>query len=545
MLNVQTEHLENHTARLTVEVDPERLEQAMRQTARKIAKKGRIPGFRPGKAPYNIILNMYGREFVLSETIETLGNEIYREALDESGIEPYAPGALEDVNEEDGLKLVFVVPKRPEIDLGDYRDIRVEYEVAEVTDEMVDRAMENLRQGQAVLEPAERPAKMGDQVTFSHIEVVMLADENADDDDGDEAGDVEEASEDAETTGADEAEASAETAEESGEASEDVSEDADDAEEDIDEDDGDHVLIHQHGYDRVLREDDDDLFPGFSALVVGMSAGDEKTFTIDVPEDYDTEAVAGRTLRCDVHLEKVQSRTVPDWSDDLAKRIGQDEVETMLELRMKVREELQQEAERIADQQVLEEAIENLIEGATMHYPEDVVEDYLDDLLEEIDQNMRQQGLPLAEYLKITGRTEEDVRGEYRERAVWRAERALGLGELVRREELGVTDEDVEAEIDRISQMWGGEDASRFRQYLATDQSRSNISNQMISDRVLGRLVAIAKGENPPIGPDQPEPEAEQAEAPASEPEAENVIETVEEDAAAPEAVDEQTDISN
>ena len=216
-------------------------------------------------------------------------------------------------------------------------------------------------------------------------------------------------------------------------------------------------------------------------------------------------------------------------------------------LRIKVREELQQEAERLADQRVLEEALQRLVSGATMHYPDEVVEDYLDDLLEEIDQNMRQQGLPLKEYLTIAGRTEEDLRSEYRERAVWRAERALGLGELVRREELGVTPEDVEAEIDRISQMWGGEDASRFRQYLATDQSRNNISNQLVSDRVLGRLVAIAKGENPPVGPDQPEPETEPEAEPAgaAEDTEEDVVETAEASAAEPEAVDEQTDIAD
>ena len=124
------------------------------------------------------------------------------------------------------------------------------------------------------------------------------------------------------------------------------------------------------------------------------------------------------------------------------------------------------------------------------------------------------------------------------------------MGELVRREELGVTPEDVEAEIDRISQMWGGEDASRFRQYLATDQSRNNISNQLVSDRVLGRLVAIAKGENPPVGPDQPEPAAESQAEPAgaaedTEDTAEDVVETAEASAAEPEAVDEQTDIAD
>jgi len=528
MLNVQTEHLENHTARLTVEVDPERLEQAMRQTARRIAQKGRIPGFRPGKAPYNIVLNLYGREYILSETLESLGNEIYSEALDSAEIEPYAPGALENIDEENGLKLIFVVPKRPEVDLGNYRDIRVDYEVPEITDQLVDRAMEDLRQSQALLEPADRPAQLGDQVTFSHIEVVMLDEEDED----------EELEDDAEVDNEDSAEPMDD--------SKDEAEDDVDDEEDEDDESEERVLIHQHGYDRVLRDDADDLFPGFSAQIVGLSAGDEKTFTLQVPADYDTEFLAGKTLRCDVHVEKVQSRLVPEWSDDLAKRIGQDEIETILELRMKVREELQQEAERRADQRVLEQAIEKLVEGATMRYPEELVDDYLDDLLEEIDQNMRQQGLSLKDYLTITGRKEEDLRSEYRERAVWRAKRALALGELVHREELDVTDEDVEQEIDRISQMWGDDDAGRFKQFLMTERSRRNVSNQLVSDRVLGRLVAIAKGENPPLGPDrQPASEPEQA-GQAEEATDEILTPAAEESMAAPQAeIDGETDISD
>ncbi|NDJ76834.1 MAG: trigger factor family protein, partial [Chloroflexi bacterium] len=186
MLDIQTEHLENHTTRLTVTVDDERVQKAMRQAARQIAKKARIPGFRPGKAPFNVVLNLYGPDYVLNEALDKLGNDVYREALDAAELEPYAPGSLEKVDPEteSGLQLTFIVPKVPTVELGDYRDIRLEQEVEEITDEMVNDAMESLREGQAVIEPVERPIAIGDQVVLEHFEIVLVPQDG--DEDGDE-----------------------------------------------------------------------------------------------------------------------------------------------------------------------------------------------------------------------------------------------------------------------------------------------------------------------------------------------------------------------
>lgn len=496
-MNIQTEHLDNHTARLTVEVDPERVETALRAAARRIAKKGRIPGFRPGKAPLNVVMNMFGRDYILSEALDDLGGEIYREALEQAEIAPYAPGNLEDFNQEDGLKLTFIVPKQPTVELGEYRAIRVPLEVPEVTDEMVEDAMEGLREGKAVVEEVERPAQMGDLVTFSHIEVVVEGDEA-------EAEDVTEAAEDAS--------AEAEQAEDEAAANDGAD---DEAEAEADEhthhehDDDAWVLMHQHDYRRVLREDDQDLFPGFSQELVGLSAGDEKVFTLTLPDDFDDEDIAGKTLRIEAFVDKVQSRLVADWSDALAESISDGEFKTILELRVDVRRRLVEMMEAEAENELLEKALDALVESATIHYPPELVDEYIDVLLNELDQNMRRSGLTLEDYMKISGQTREMLAEQYRERAIWRAERALALGELVRREQVGVSEDDLNAEIDRLSQQLGGEQAAQIRQFLASGASRSDISTRMVSDRALARLAAIAKGENPPIGAEPAAPEAE------------------------------------
>jgi trigger factor len=500
MLNVQTEHLENHTARLTVEVDAERLDKALHQAARKLSKKGRIPGFRPGKAPFNVVMNMYGHEYVLAEALDDLGNEIYREALDAAEIQPYAPGSLDQV-EEEGHKLVFVVPKRPTVDLGDYREIRVDYEVPEVTDDMVNRAMEELRQNQALLEPADRPAKLTDQVTLSHIFVTALpgsAEEEAESAE-DEAG--EEAAAASSAQGEVDTETNEDTAGEADLAGDDEAGDEAGETDASDDEDLERVVLHEHNFDRVLTDDEYDLFPGFSAQLVGLSAGDDKQFVLEIPDDYDDEELAGHALRVELRVEKVQARTVPDWSDALAKRISQDKVESILELRVDTRKNLQQTAENLADRQLAVEALDELVERATISYPEEFLQDYITDLLTDLEQNvLRQQGLTLKDYLRITGQTEENLRQNYRASGIKRAERSLALGELVRREQLDASDEDIDSEIDRIVASIGGEQSSRFRQFLSTQQSRSNIGADLVTSRAMERLAAIAKGENPPIG---------------------------------------------
>lgn len=115
---MQIEHLENHTARLTVDVPEERFAAAMQRAAKRLAAKVNIPGFRKGKAPFAVVVNYVGQQAVMDEALEDLGNEIYRESLQAANLQPYTTGSLEDVKTEPSLQLIFSVPKAPEVDLA-------------------------------------------------------------------------------------------------------------------------------------------------------------------------------------------------------------------------------------------------------------------------------------------------------------------------------------------------------------------------------------------------------------------------------------------
>jgi len=164
-LKVTTERLPDCEVRLTVEIDPERIEKSLRQTTRKLSRRMRIPGFRPGKAPYNVILRRVGREALLEEVVEIEGQGWYEEALEEAKLEPYDQAKLE-VSSHDPLVMTFTLPVAPVVDLGEYQDLRLDWEPPEVSDEDEEKELARLQQENASLEPIERPAELEDVATL-------------------------------------------------------------------------------------------------------------------------------------------------------------------------------------------------------------------------------------------------------------------------------------------------------------------------------------------------------------------------------------------
>jgi trigger factor len=160
-LKVTTEPLEPCQLRLTIDVDEDRTQQAMRRVARQISRQVNIPGFRKGKAPYELIVQRFGEETVRREAAEDVVEAVYREAMEQEAVESYAPGTLEEI-ELDPLSFTFTIPLPPVIDLGDYRDYRLKPRKVRVYKKEVQEALAEIREQNAVLDPVERPADVDD-----------------------------------------------------------------------------------------------------------------------------------------------------------------------------------------------------------------------------------------------------------------------------------------------------------------------------------------------------------------------------------------------
>lgn len=163
MFEVNKELLESHEAELNVVVEEATVEEAKRRAAREISRHVNIPGFRRGKAPYSKVVQYVGESAVIQEAAESLLDRHYSEILDLAEISPYGPGEFVDMSTSP-LTFIIRVPLEPEVNLGDYTEIREDWEDVTVSDEEIDQVLDQVRNEHAVLEPVERPAELGDEV---------------------------------------------------------------------------------------------------------------------------------------------------------------------------------------------------------------------------------------------------------------------------------------------------------------------------------------------------------------------------------------------
>jgi trigger factor len=451
-LKVTRTDLDERQVELKIEVDPKRVEDALRVQARRISREYNIPGFRRGKAPYRTIVQRFGREALLQQALEDLGQEIYKEALESEELEPYSAGSLEDM-QLDPLVLTMRVPLQPVVDLGDYRELRLEPPVVSVDEEEIAAELEELRLDNVILEPAgERPAALGDVVAL----------------------DVE--------------------AEVDGES-----------------------FISEDDYDLMLDVEDTSFTTGFVEQIVGLTAGEEKSFTLALPED---EGEAEYSVK----LLAIMNRILPELDDDLARTVG--DFDTLEELRQDIHDNLLEQAQRQAEREYTESVIEALVDQSQVEYPPDLVEDQLDDMLEDLKNRLQGQGISFDDYLKLTGQAEEAFRESNRPAAEKSARRGLVMSELARAEELGVEEGEIDQRIADMAATFGGEQNQQLLQLLSAPENLRSVVNNLLTDKVVERLLAIARGEAPPLEQEaDKEPEQDAAQDEPEEPAAEETVE--------------------
>ena len=433
-----TERLPDCMVKLTVEVEPKRVQKSLRRVAQKVARQTRIPGFRPGKAPLKVIVRRFGQEALLQQVVDENGQDWYEEALEGTELEPYGQAQLE-VSSYEPLVMTFNVPVEPVVELGEYHDIRLEWEEPTVSDEAVEDELARRQQEHATLEPQDHPAELEDMVTLDVQGYI-----------------------------------------------------------------GDEQVVDLEKRAVTLNPDIDYPVAGFAEKIVGLSAEEDREFTLTYPEDHPNAAWAGKEARFQVHMHSLKTWVTPELDDELAKTAG--DFETLEEWRASVREELETQTLNRAEQEYTNNAVEALVEQAQIEFPTVLVEQEMDQMLQEIDQSLKQRGLGLENYLVMTGQSKEKYRESLREQAHKRVKGNLALGALIKAENLQVSEKEIDDEIEQILESLG-DSADDLRQLFSAEAARNSTRGNLLTRAALDTLKAIAKGEYQPPPPPEPKEE--------------------------------------
>lgn len=455
-LKIESQSRDDHQVKLVVEFENEIFEAAKHQAARKLAGRIKIPGFRPGKAPYAIVLRQVGEPALAEEAIEIIIKEQYPKIIEESGIHPYSFGQLENIQKTDPLTLEFAVPLDPEVKLGDYSSMHRPYEPKPVGEDEIEEVLDNLRDRHAVLEPVDRTAGEGDVVT------VNLAGERLNPDEGQDA-----------------------------------------------------TLIPKNSYQFLVRptakpNEDEWPFPGFSSYLIGMAAGDETNITHIFPEDYLYESLRDATARYSLKVEDVKSRQVPELDDDFAKTIG--EYVDLAALISDIRQGLEQQATQDYNDQYDEAVFEELIAQSTIKYPPQMLELEQNNIIDNLKHRLEQQGTDFDLYLKTRNLDLDGLKEEARPVAEKRIERSLILLEISRLENIQVSEEELQTEtvhmLQSLNQSLSPEEARRLTDKRIMDNLVGNVMLDLLQKQSLERLRGIVSGSYHPEETVEPAVEA-------------------------------------
>ena len=440
-MKIEKELLDDHQVKLTVEMDADLFESAKHRAARQIAKRIKIPGFRPGKAPYGVVLRTVGEGQVVESALEILVEEQYSEVIKQAEITPYGPGKLENVPELEPPTFEFIIPLDAEVILGDYKSIRIPHEIPETTEEDIKKALDEIRERNAVRETVERPAQIGDTV-FVRVSGNRM--------DGEEV--------------------------------------------------SDSIVLEERFSSSVIREEeqqDEFPFPGFSKELIGLNAEDQVKIRHQFPEDYKEEDLQGVEVEYSVVVTNIQSMTLPELDDDFAKEAS--EYETLEAWKDSLKEELQENAETSYDAEYVDQIMEKIIADSTIKYPPQMVESEANEMLRGLEYRLSQQGMTKELYLQVRGMDEEALFEELKPMAEERLKRDLALFEVSKQEEIEIDQQRVQSEtfrtIDAISSQMSPNEAKKLTKSRFIPNLMSNITVDLTTQKTLDFLRAIAKGE--------------------------------------------------
>ncbi|HEX8720619.1 MAG TPA: trigger factor [Pyrinomonadaceae bacterium] len=423
---------------IRIEIEAADVRAEFERVTQEYSRNVTVPGFRKGHAPAGVVRTRY-RKDIAGDVLKRLVPEAVEQAIEESGLQVIGQPDVHLDNEQidplgrEPITLHAHVEVMPDLDLGEYKGIEAARRTRPVTDEEIGRVIENLREASASLQPVEdRAAEEGDTVT-ADIQGRYL----------------------------------------------DPPED-----EDVNVSDVDVVL----GGEGVL--------PEFTEALTGTRPDEVKTFTVKYPEDFgprpqegeERKGLAGKTIEYTATVTAVRRKEVPALDDEWVKSLGEEEVETVEQLRARVRENLEKSAQHESEHRLRDEVLGRLIERHRFEVPETIVSYQANQILQSMVRDMLQRGMdPRGQDINweamrdlVRDRAGDDVRG------------SMLLERVAEAEKIEVSREEVEAEIQSIAE-GSRQSVEQVRAALTKQGGERSIADRLRNRKALDFLVQHAQ----------------------------------------------------
>ncbi|MGM0920965.1 MAG: trigger factor [Bacillota bacterium] len=390
-MSAKWEKLEGNQGVLTVEVDAETFSKALDEAFKKVSKQVNIPGFRKGKVPRGMFEQRFGVESLYQDALDIILPEVYPQAVEEAGIDPI---------------------DRPEIDV-----------------EQIEKGKNLIFTAKVVVKPE---VKLGE---YKGLEVEKM---NAE---------VSEEDVDAEIKTLQERHAELVVKEEGA------------------VENGDTVVIDFEGFvdgeafeggtaeNYTLEIGSGSFIPGFEDQLVGLEAGGEKDVEVTFPEEYHAENLAGKPATFKVKLHEIKAKELPALDDEFAKDVDE-EVESLEALKAKTRTRLEETRKAEAENTLRDSLVDKASDNAEVDIPQVLIENEVNRMMQEFEQRLQAQGMNLELYFQFSGQDEDALKEQMKEDASKRVKYNLTLEAIAKAENIEVTDEDVDAEVAKMAEMY-------------------------------------------------------------------------------------------
>ncbi|MFK8242948.1 MULTISPECIES: trigger factor [unclassified Facklamia] len=411
---------------LTFEIPVEEVKAGLDKAFKKVQKRISVPGFRKGKVPRKVFDNVYGEAALYEDALNALLPVAYERAVKEAGLDVVTQPKIDIDSMEKGQAWVLKanVTLKPEVKLGEYKNLTVEKQDTTVTDEDVKADIEAKRKRLAELVVKEAAAETGDTVVIDFEGFL-----------------------------------------------------------------GEEAFEGGKGENHSLELGSNSFIPGFEDQLIGVKAGDEKEVNVTFPEEYHAENLKGQAATFKVKVHEVKALELPELDDEFAKDVD-DEVETLAELENKVRVQLTESKEAAAKEIIEDAAIRQAVENAEIvELPYEMVHEEIHRQMDHFLNNLKRQGINEELYFQITGSSHADLHDQFGEEAELRTKTNLVLEAIVAKEDLQVSEEEIEKEVAELATQYNMT-PEQVKHFVSTEMLTSDIKLKKAMELIVSTAVA-------------------------------------------------------